>query len=116
MTASKKTAKHVSTKSVNGKSAKKTNGKSVKKTAAKKTETKRPEWMGKVGTQGCDVNAAIKLMQRPKGCTRADLNAADFRQPAMSALKVALNRGYKGKAEKKEGEFTIYRVTGSASA
>jgi hypothetical protein len=54
------------------------------------------------------------LMRRPNGATRADLNEADFRQPSISALRVAENRGHKVRLVKKEGERARYYVTGSA--
>jgi hypothetical protein len=95
-------------------SAPKTSKKATKVVAKKKGEAIRLPWMK--GETGCDVDEAIKLMKRPSGATRADLNKADFRQASMSAIATAKNRGYKTDVKKIPGERTVYKVTGSAKA
>jgi hypothetical protein len=62
----------------------------------------------KTAGTGCDIDTAIKLLQRKDGATRADLNEADFRQSSMAAIKSAQRRDLKTRVVKKDGERTRY--------
>jgi hypothetical protein len=77
--------------------------KTVKKTATKTAPKK--------AATGCDIETALKLMQRKQGATRADLNKADFRRPAIAAINSAKARGLKTKVIKKDGARAIYIVS-----
>jgi hypothetical protein len=82
--------------------------KTVKKTATKKAVAKKA---AKKAATGCDIETALKLMQRKQGATRADLNEADFRRPAIAAINSAKARGLKTKVIKKDGARAIYIVS-----
>ena len=84
----------------------------AKKTAPKKATAKKAvAKVAKKAGAGCDIETALKLMQRKQGATRADLNKADFRRPAIAAINSAKARGLKTKVIKKDGARAIYIVS-----
>jgi hypothetical protein len=58
----------------------------------------------------------IKLLSRPNGCTRVDLNEVEFPASSMTALRIAERKGFKTSAVKKPGELTIYKAVRAKAA
>jgi hypothetical protein len=88
--------------------------KTAKKTTAKKATAKKAVAKSRTSgkaTASAGVDVAIKLMQRKQGCTRKDLNEANFLRPAMAAIKAAAARGLKVRHPKKDGERITYFVS-----